>query len=61
MFFYKNTAEAMENKDYKGEQVGEAVMSPAHAKALLAALSDQIGSYEKTFGAISLEPLKGEE
>ena len=39
----------------RGKVVSRMVMSPVHAKALLASLEDAVGRYEKKFGDISSE------
>jgi hypothetical protein len=40
----------------RGDMVGRVMMSPQHAKAFLAALTENIAKYEQTFGPIPGPP-----
>lgn len=40
----------------QGQLVSRLIVSPGHAKRFLAALQENLGKYEKQFGALSAEP-----
>lgn len=40
----------------QGQLVSRMIVSPGHAKRFLTALQDNLGKYEKQFGALSAEP-----